>query len=150
MSLLFLAQIRHGAVDTRMVCMMVGASEHHWGCCRVTVLCPMPFLNDRHFPPVTYGELKDIVIEISILTPPQAVTGIDEMQMGRDDIIINKNGKGALFLPQIAEEQGWTKEQWLTQLSLKAGLTADALKSGTKFLTFQAIVFEEEHRVTDR
>ncbi|MEI7591277.1 MAG: AmmeMemoRadiSam system protein B [Deltaproteobacteria bacterium] len=101
-------------------------------------------LEDRRFPPVSFGELKDIAIEISVLTPPQAVASIDEIKMGRDGIIINKNGKSALFLPQVAEGAGWTKEIWLSQLSLKAGLPADAWKADAKFFTFQAIVFEEE------
>jgi AMMECR1 domain-containing protein len=58
---------------------------------------------------------------------------------------LSKNGRSAVFLPQVAPEQGWDVNQMLTQLSLKARLPADAWKEGASFLVFQADVFGEAH-----
>jgi AMMECR1 domain-containing protein len=59
---------------------------------------------------------------------------------------MKKNGSGAVFLPQVAPEQGWDVSQMLTQLSLKAGLPPDAWKEGASFLVFQADVFGENEK----
>jgi AMMECR1 domain-containing protein len=60
--------------------------------------------------------------------------------------VLNKNGHSAVFLPQVAPEQGWDVNQMLTQLSRKAGLPADAWKEGANFLVFQADVFGENEK----
>jgi AMMECR1 domain-containing protein len=57
---------------------------------------------------------------------------------------LKKDGHSAVFLPQVAPEQKWTLDEMLTQLSLKAGLPADAWKKDASFLVFQAEVFGEE------
>ena len=101
-------------------------------------------VNDRRFYPVTEAECNDITIEISVLTPPEPVASPDEIRIGIDGVVLNKNGRSAVFLPQVAPEQGWDVNQMLTQLSLKAGLPADAWKEGANFLVFQADVFGEE------
>ena len=54
-----------------------------------------------------------------------------------------KRGRAAVFLPQVAPEQGWTLEQTLAHLSLKAGLGSDEWRDGAKFTVFEAIVFGE-------
>jgi len=101
-------------------------------------------LNDRRFSPVAEAECKDITIEISVLTVPQLIDSYNKIRIGTDGVILNKNGRSALFLPQVAPEQGWGLNQMLTQLSLKAGLPPDAWKEGASFLVFQADVFGEE------
>jgi AmmeMemoRadiSam system protein A len=101
-------------------------------------------LNDRRFPPVTDAECKDIKIEISALTSPQPIDSYDKIRIGTDGVVLNKDDSKAVFLPQVAPEQGWDLNQMLTQLSLKAGLPPDAWKEGTSFLVFQADVFGEE------
>ena len=100
-------------------------------------------VNDRRFLPVTEEECNDITIEISALTAPEPVASADEIRIGIDGVVLSKNGRSAVFLPQVAPEQGWDVEQMLTQLSLKARLPADAWKEGTSFLVFQADVFGE-------
>ena len=99
---------------------------------------------DRRFPPLAKNELKDIVIEISALTAPKPIASPEKIRIGIDGVVLRKDGRSAVFLPQVAPEQGWDLEQMLTQLSLKAKLPADAWKQGASFLVFQADVFGEE------
>jgi len=99
--------------------------------------------NDRRFPQLTADELKDIEIEISVLTPMKQVAGADKIVVGRDGVLLTKDDHSAVFLPQVATEQGWNREQMLDHLCLKAGLTTGSWKKGAKFSTFQAIVFSE-------
>ena len=101
-------------------------------------------VNDRRFVPVTRAECNDIRIEISALTAPKPIASSEEIRIGVDGVVLNKDGRSAVFLPQVAPEQGWGVHEMLTQLSLKAGLAADAWKEGANFLVFQAEVFGEE------
>ncbi|MBU2502439.1 AmmeMemoRadiSam system protein A, partial [bacterium] len=99
--------------------------------------------NDRRFQPVTARELEDLDIEISVLTPFRAVSGPEAVVVGRDGVVLRKGGRSAVFLPQVATEQGWDRDTLLDQLSLKAGLPADAWRSGAQLSVFQAEVFGE-------
>ncbi|MHC4286550.1 MAG: AmmeMemoRadiSam system protein B [Planctomycetota bacterium] len=101
-------------------------------------------VNDRRFRPVTITECSDIKIEISALTAPRPIASPDEIRIGIDGVVLNKDGRSAVYLPQVAPEQGWDLNQMLTNLSLKAGLAGDAWKKGASFLVFQAVVFGEE------
>ena len=101
-------------------------------------------VNDKRFPRVTEAECNDIKIEISALTPPQPIASPGQIRIGVDGVVLNKNGQSAVFLPQVAPEQGWDVDQMLTRLSLKAGLPADAWKQGASFRVFQADVFGED------
>jgi MEMO1 family protein len=99
--------------------------------------------NDNRFHPLEYNELAQTDIEISVLTPPVKIKNTSEIVLGRDGVIIKKGGKQAVFLPQVAKEQGWSKEQFLTQLCYKAGLEALDIETSTLF-TFRAEVFSEK------
>jgi len=101
-------------------------------------------VRDRRFRPVTIAECSDITIEISALTAPEPIASPDEIRIGTDGVVLSKDGKSAVFLPQVAPQQGWDVNQMLTQLSLKAKLPADAWKEGANFLVFQADAFGEE------
>ena len=107
-------------------------------------------LEDPRFPPLRREELKDIEIEISVLTPAAPVAGAEDIVVGRDGVILKKNGRSAVFLPQVATEQGWSRNEMLDQLCMKAGLPAGCWKSGAQFLTFQAEVFSETDIKTAR
>jgi AmmeMemoRadiSam system protein A len=100
-------------------------------------------LNDRRFSPVTMSDLPELEFEISALTPPQPVQSHKEIVIGKHGIILEKNGRSAVFLPQVAVEQGWDLDQTLTQLALKAGLSAEAWARDATFTVFEAIVFGE-------
>jgi hypothetical protein len=102
--------------------------------------------NDRRFMPVTADECNEITIEISALTVPEAIGSPDEIRLGIDGVVLNKDGRSAVFLPQVATEQGWDVSEMLANLSLKAGLPVDAWKDGAQFLVFQAVIFGETER----
>lgn len=98
-------------------------------------------LNDPRFMAVTPAELPGLDLEISALTPLRDVAGHQNIQIGRHGILLNKNGRRSVFLPQVAPEQGWDLPTTLTQLALKAGLAADAWRQDTQFQVFEAEVF---------
>jgi AmmeMemoRadiSam system protein A len=101
--------------------------------------------SDSRFKPVEEKELKDIDIEISILSPNKRIKSPDEIIMGTHGVIVRKGGKSGLFLPQVARETGWTKEQFLNELcSQKAGLPAGAWKDkDTELYIFTVYNFSE-------
>ncbi len=100
---------------------------------------------DPRFPPVSLDELPDLVIEISLLTKPAPIASPDEIRVGVDGVILSKGPNRAVFLPQVALEQGWDSETMLGHLCVKAGLSPSAWKGGQCELeVFQAEVFSEE------
>jgi len=101
-------------------------------------------VNDHRFQPVTAAECQDLHIEISALTVPEQVGRAQDIRIGTDGVILQKNQRSAVFLPQVAPEQGWNLEQTLSNLAQKAGLSADAWREDTSFFVFQAEVFGEE------
>ena len=103
-------------------------------------------LHDPRFMPVRTNELSALRFEVSVLTEPTPVKGPGDIVIGRDGVILSKRGRRAVFLPQVAPEQGWDVPTMLTHLSLKAGLAADDWKSGAVFETFRAQVFNGEKK----
>ena len=99
--------------------------------------------NDNRFHPLEIGELSQVELEISVLTPLAKINNADEIVLGRDGVVLKKGNKQAVFLPQVAKEQGWSKEQFLTQLCYKAGLNATDWETATLY-TFRAEVFSEK------
>jgi uncharacterized protein (TIGR00296 family) len=72
------------------------------------------------------------------------VESVDQIQVGLHGVIIRRGLKQAVYLPQVAPEQGWDREEMLENLCLKAGLSKEAWKKGgTQFYVFTAEVFEE-------
>jgi MEMO1 family protein len=98
--------------------------------------------NDTRFHPLEPDELSQVEFEISVLTPMIKINNAGEIVLGRDGVVLKKGDKQAVFLPQVATEQGWGKEKFLTQLCYKAGLNADDWKTATLY-TFRAEVFSE-------
>ncbi len=98
---------------------------------------------DTRFEKVRASELKDIDIEISVLTPFREVPGPSAIVVGRDGVLLQKDGRSAVFLPQVATEEHWTRDQMLDNLCTKGGLREGCWRSGAKLSTFQADVFEE-------
>jgi AmmeMemoRadiSam system protein A len=99
--------------------------------------------DDPRFPPLAAAELAQVEIEVSALTPFRAVGGPADVVPGRDGVVLRKDGRSAVFLPQVATEQGWGRDELLSQLSLKAGLPADAWRRGAQLSVFRAEVFAE-------
>lgn len=80
-------------------------------------------LEDRRFPPVRAAELDRIEQSISLLFPAVPVSSYREIVLGRDGVIITDGVRRAVFLPEVAPEQGWNVETMLTMLCRKAGLS---------------------------
>lgn len=104
---------------------------------------------DNRFIPVTINELANIEIEISVLSKIREIPGYKGFEPGRHGVIINMDKASAVFLPQVAVEQNWNREETLSHLCVKAGLPKDAWKdSDMKFSVFTADVFNEEELVS--
>jgi AmmeMemoRadiSam system protein B/AmmeMemoRadiSam system protein A len=100
--------------------------------------------NDYRFPSLKKKELKDVHIEISVMTPLQPIDDYKKIRLGTDGVIIRKGHSQSVFLPQVATETGWTLDQFLGRLCAKAGLSpTEYRKAGMEFLIFQALVFGE-------
>ncbi|MCX5713054.1 MAG: AmmeMemoRadiSam system protein A [Candidatus Omnitrophica bacterium] len=101
---------------------------------------------DPRFAQVSLSELKDIDIEISVLSPLEKVKSIDDIQMLKHGVLVKCGYNSGVFLPQVAQETGWSKEEFLSQLcSQKAGLKADAWKDkNTELYVFTAEIFSEK------
>lgn len=102
-------------------------------------------LHDSRFDPVQPSELEDIEIEISIMTPKVIEDSWQDIELGRHGVVIQKGSKSGTFLPQVATDTGWSKEEFLSQLcSQKAGLPKDCYKDpSVDIYTFEAQVFSE-------
>lgn len=99
--------------------------------------------SDPRFDPVSLLELPDIDIEISVLTPEWAILAIEEIEIGRHGIIVEQGGRRGLLLPQVAAEQRWNRETFVSHACLKAALPPDAWRRGAQLLVFEAQVFSE-------
>ena len=96
---------------------------------------------DPRFMPVTADELPDIDIEISVLTPMRRIKSLDEFELHRHGIYIRKGFRSGTFLPQVADEVNWTKEEFVGHCSQdKAGLGWDGWRDAELY-TYEAIVF---------
>jgi len=100
---------------------------------------------DPRFPPLVREELPFVEIEISVLTPPAEVANPEEIEVGRDGIILEMSGRSGLLLPQVAAEWNMTRERFLEEVSRKAGLPPDAWRDpNARLWKFQAEVFGED------
>ena len=96
---------------------------------------------DPRFMPVTREELDDIDIEISVLTPMRRIKSLDEFELHRHGIYIKKGHRSGTFLPQVADEVNWTKEEFVGHCSQdKAGLGWDGWRDAELYV-YEAIVF---------
>lgn len=100
---------------------------------------------DPRFPPVNESELDAIDISISVLSVPENIPDSGQFQVGAHGVILKKGVYSSVFLPQVATEQGWDREETLYHLSRKAGLDGNAWKDkDTAFEVFTAEVFGEK------
>lgn len=93
--------------------------------------------------PITPGELEQLDVEISVLSPLERTSDPLSLRLGVDGIYIKKGGASGCFLPQVATETGWSKEEFLSYCCAhKAGLSPDAWKDPeTEVYLFTAEVF---------
>jgi len=106
---------------------------------------------DPRFPPVEMSELSDIIIEVTVLTPPQLIKCPNprdypsKVEVGKDGLIVERGWAKGLLLPQVPVEWGWDAEEFLMQCCIKAGISPDSwLLEGTRIYKFQGKVFSED------
>jgi len=107
--------------------------------------------HDPRFPPLTQDELSAVIVEVTVLSPPEQLhvtqpkEYMNHIIIGRDGLILEQGFHKGLLLPQVPVEQEWDKETFLTQTCLKAGLPPDAwFDKETKVFTFTGQIFTEE------
>ena len=99
---------------------------------------------DYRFESVNTDELKNIDIEISVLTPMKRIYNIEEIELGKHGIYIKKNGRSGTFLPQVAKETQWSIEEFVGHCARdKAGIGWDGWHDAELY-TYEAIVFDEK------
>jgi AmmeMemoRadiSam system protein A len=103
--------------------------------------------SDPRFYPVDEDELNEINIEISVLSPPFPINSYDDIALGKHGLVLDDNGIRALLLPQVATENNYNREQFLTAICEKAGIYPFYWKEHKlKLLVFTASVFSEERK----
>lgn len=105
--------------------------------------------HDPRFPDLMGGELNHIIVEVSVLTAPErldveAAKRPEQIQIGRDGIIIECGDYKGLLLPQVAKEWGWDSREFLAHACIKAGLEDSAWEDeDVDVFKFQAEIFHE-------
>ncbi len=90
---------------------------------------------DSRFPPLRYSEWPEIKMEISVLSPPRRMENIEALELGRHGIMIKKNERTGVFLPDVAAQAGWSKEEFVRHCAEdKAGLDYRDIKNAEIFL----------------
>ena len=98
--------------------------------------------DDPRFTPLNEQELKNIEIEISVLSPLVRVENIEEIKVGRDGLTIHLDMHSGLLLPQVPTEHGWDRMTFLEQTCLKAGLPKNSYKDArAEIYRFSADIF---------
>jgi len=107
---------------------------------------------DPRFKPLSYDELRETTIDVSILTQPQLLDYndpndlIEKLRPGIDGVVIEKKNHRATFLPQVWDQLKDPK-LFLAHLCMKAGLSSEEWKSGDlKVSTYQVQLFEEKYK----
>ena len=103
-------------------------------------------VSDPRFTRLETQELKNIEIEVSVLSPLEKIDSVDKIKLGKHGVLIRKGFASGVFLPQVAQETGWSKDEFLSNLcSHKAGLKPDAWKDkASEIYIFTAEVFSEK------
>ena len=101
---------------------------------------------DPRFSPVTLGDMDDIDIEVSALSPMEKIDDPAKIEPGRHGVMVRMGGRSGVYLPQVAIETGWDRDQFMDSLCAhKAGIPADAWRTGEcDIYIFTAEVFGEK------
>jgi uncharacterized protein (TIGR00296 family) len=105
---------------------------------------------DPRFPQLENYEIDKIIVEVTILTKPERIQSskpqdyLSSIEIGRDGLIVEQGFYKGLLLPQVPVEQGWNKEEFLSQTCMKAGLSPDAwYDKNIIFYKFKGQIFTE-------
>ena len=107
---------------------------------------------DPRFDPITRDEFsRRIAVEVTVVSPPETVTVKSRLDLplnirvGRDGLMVSAGRSRGLLLPQVAVDEGFDEEEFLSQCCMKAGLTPDAWMTGkVRVARFQGQIFSEE------
>jgi len=110
----------------------------------VAAMAGQAAFHDPRFEPLKPWELEGLTLEISVLTPFEPVQDPKEIKVGVHGLMVAREGRRGLLLPQVPVEQGWTREEFLEQTCLKAGLPPTAWQEGSELYRFSAQVFGED------
>ncbi len=106
---------------------------------------------DSRFVPVSHMEFEHMVVEVSILDKPKLIIASTEaaiknsIKIGRDGLILKYGYHEAILLPNVPIENNWTKEKYLDNLCIKAGLKEHVWKTGqAKLYAFTTQIFREK------
>ncbi|MFZ5801859.1 MAG: AmmeMemoRadiSam system protein A [Candidatus Omnitrophota bacterium] len=95
--------------------------------------------SDPRFPPVGQKEFPHLRIELSILTPFRPVRSWQEIEVGRHGIYVKYGPYSGTYLPEVAVEQGWDKEDFFRYCALeKAGIPAAHL-TDTQIFVYETL-----------
>jgi len=118
--------------------------------CRAAVAAAF---DDFRFSPLKKEEIKNVDIELSVLSVPEKIEVedseeyLEKIEIGRDGLIIEYLGHSGLLLPQVPGEQGWDIKEYLEGLCMKAGLPPGSWSEpGVVLKSFQAQIFEEQKK----
>jgi AmmeMemoRadiSam system protein A len=96
--------------------------------------------SDSRFHPVSLGEISELAISLSILSPLRPIRP-EEIEVGVHGLVVTRGAYRGLLLPQVAVEHNWDRIAFLQQTCRKAGLPSDAWVHGASFQAFTAEVF---------
>jgi AmmeMemoRadiSam system protein A len=100
---------------------------------------------DPRFLPLTSEELEQVRIEISVLSQPQKINEYNEIVIGKHGLILNNDVIHAVLLPQVAVTNNFTREQFLSALCEKGGLSPEYWRDHKlNLLVFTATIFSDE------
>ena len=106
-------------------------------------------VNDPRFPQVTKDEFEKLDFEVTVLTKPEMIIVahpdqyFDEIEIGRDGLIIQKGYSRGLLLPQVAVENKFSIEDFLEHTCMKAGISADSwMDESCDVYRFQGQIFK--------
>lgn len=154
---LSLPEIQHGAaLESHGVFVSIHNGKELRGCIgnvmtnqplyRTTARCAVAAATeDPRFAPVTLEELPRVSFELSVLSIPEPVQNVNEIEVGTHGLIVSKGSARGLLLPQVASQYRWNRNQFLAETCIKAGLHPNAWNEGASVHCFTAAVFAEEH-----
>jgi AmmeMemoRadiSam system protein A len=93
----------------------------------VAAMAESAAVHDARFAPVSPAELPEVSLEISVLSPLKRAASAGEIELGTHGVLVRRGRRSGVFLPQVAQETGWSKARFLSELcASKAGLEPDA------------------------
>ena len=96
--------------------------------------------SDMRFESISKADLPNLEVSLSILSPIRPIRA-EEVEIGRDGLIVSLHGQRGLLLPQVPVEHGWDRTRFLEETCRKAGLPRDAWQRGATIEAFSAEVF---------